>query len=995
MALRRAAIVLIALLAVLSPMAGVVGFAGPADAAPPDFVTVPGENVERSSTTVDPERGPPTDRLPTQAGGPSAQPAVQSPGSGSGGSGPPAHALDRIPDHALDNVLASRHADTLSVQFAPTNSGSVALVVTDDQHSAGREVGIPTDALESALGRQPQVARGVHESGEQWTAPISYEDGHAVFEVPHFSTNTVTFSGTYTIDASPASDGSQFVYDITDMDTVTDFSVNVTGVRNTETETFSATSVSDGHSRSITLGGNEPLSGPQTGNPEVEITGNVIEEGYGIADGEYSSSGEHPGRNGVVFQSSSEANRIDWTFASNSYNVDVTLVDDGSGNDIKSVPASQGSMDVDIESNKNYRLVLEDTSASVRSEFYEYGSPMTTSGSFGYVTGVEEGQKSDGYAMAFSRIDLMNEPRAASISASDGTSWSAGDFTDGETKSAEFDLTKSADQLTLSASAGKYDYTFTATETTVTDSPSIEINGNTTSHSGTLADGNTESLTVNAGWLHEGQNTVTVSAAGTLPSGSPEAQVGLEYEHGYTDDQTTVYESRRWTSNYDIAKTFGATQDQASLSVPFKDTVYAIQSAEMRVNETGGWSILDDADYELVGNDLEVDLDAGYGGDIPAGTTIEVRANASKVGTTDLTMTVLNATDMGSTLDSKIQVESAGSNPSIEVGGTETGDRVHYLYDETWDASESSVFDGAGQELRLPNAAAGETARVTHLPTAVSPDSGDVEIEVTETGAEPTLDVRPGPDGANTEVTFTHHQTVSGAEYLLYSATNGIVHDSATAQSPVTLVDDDSEETLEITRDDGSGSTDSDGGGGGIPGQVVGQFTEDNGAPNWPLIIAALAIALGLLAVVQVRTGRSPITAAAGGIRDAGSLLAERPRALAVLLVVGFGGSIFLGIVQVPESVFVVLVVAAVAVLSYVGLQRMDRFSMPVYGLVVAVSAFAALTATGQLSAIFDALGTSGSAILVMGLVFLAWRALKASGQPDEVVNFDLGRGSN
>ena len=159
--------------------------------------------------------------------------------------------------------------------------------------------------------------------------------------------------------------------------------------------------------------------------------------------------------------------------------------------------------------------------------------------------------------------------------------------------------------------------------------------------------------------------------------------------------------------------------------------------------------------------------------------------------------------------------------------------------------------------------------------------------------------------------------------------------------------------------------------------------------------IAALAIALGLLAVVQVRTGRSPITAAAGGIRDAGSLLAARPRALAVLLVVGFGGSIFLGIVQVPESVFVVLVVAAVAVLSYVGLQRMDRFSMPVYGLVVAVSAFAALTATGQLSAIFDALGTSGSAILVMGLVFLAWRALKASGQPDEVVNFDLGRGSN
>jgi len=994
MALRRAAIVLFALLAVLSPMAGVVGFAGQAGAAPPDFVTVPGENVERSSTTVDPDRGPPTNSLPTQAGGPSAQPDVISPGSGSGGSGPPAHALDRIPDHALDNVLASRHADTLSVQFAPTSDGSVALVVTDDQHSAGREVGIPTDALESAIGRQPQVARGVHESGERWTAPISYEDGHAVFEVPHFSTNTVTFSGTYTLTADPASDGSQFTYDITDMDAVTNFSIDVTGVENTEAESVTTSGVGPNGDVSLDVGGNLEPTGPASGEPEVSVTGNS--EQTGSYDVTLDGGGYGVNGSGVLFSPTSDAERLSFSFESDYYDHTISLVDHSTGDVLESASftnTNSGSIEYDLQAGDEYRLIDENTEVhSPKPDISE----ASTSGSFNLIDGWHSGS-TNGKLRVFTDINLQRLPKDVSVSdPSTGDSWTVGDISHGETKSGGVDLSADSTGLSLSgAGGGSLDVSVDWTEHTVTENVGIEVNGNSTGHPGTVSEGTTESLTTNAGWLREGTNTVNVSAAGTLPSGSPEAQVGLDYEHGYTDDQTTVYESRRWTSNYDIAKTFGATQDQASLSVPFKDTVYAIQSAELRVNESGGWSTLDDADYELIGNDLEVDLDAGYGGDIPAGTTIEVRANASKVGTTDLAMTVLNATDMGSTLDSKIQVESAGSNPSIEVGGTETGDRVHYLYDETWDASEYSVFDGAGQELQLPNAAAGETARVTHLPTAVSPDSGDVEIEVTETGAEPTLDVRPGPDGANTEVTFTHHQTVSGAEYILYSATNGIVHDSATAQSPVTLVDDDSEETLEITRDDGSGSTDSGGGGGGIPGQVAAQFTEDNGAPNWPLIIAALAIALGLLAVVQVRTGRSPITAAAGGIRDAGSLLAARPRALAVLLVVGFGGSIFLGIVQVPESVFVVLVVAAVAVLSYVGLQRMDRFSMPVYGLVVAVSAFAALTATGQLSAIFDALGTSGSAILVMGLVFLAWRALKASGQPDEVVNFDLGRGSN
>ena len=234
--------VALAALMVLSIIAGSVALSGTAAAGPPGFVTT-GSGV--SDQTVNPAN-PPQGKLPEQAQGTSGQ------------TGPPEHALEKMPDHARQNVMASR--GSMDVQWAPTENGKTALVVTDDQTSDAGEVAIPIEAFEETRGEVPPLAYGVHESGERWTAAVTVSDGYAVFEIPHFSTNTIVWSGQFTLEAHPATDGFSYTYQ--QEDPVSSWDVNLTGIETTETETVSAANINSGGTVDASIAGN--LDPPET-----------------------------------------------------------------------------------------------------------------------------------------------------------------------------------------------------------------------------------------------------------------------------------------------------------------------------------------------------------------------------------------------------------------------------------------------------------------------------------------------------------------------------------------------------------------------------------------------------------------------------------------------------------------------------------------------------------------------------------------------------------
>ncbi|WP_058997744.1 hypothetical protein [Haloarcula sp. CBA1127] len=155
-------------------------------------------------------------------------------------------------------------------------AGDLALILGDDQHHAGREVALPAGAVHEQLGYTPKQVRGVHSSGSTWTREVAYENGYLVFEVPEFSENGITFSGEVQITASPATDGFTSAYDVSDKDAVKDFTADVTGITNTETDTESASTLTDGDTLALSVAGNLPPTGPSANN-EPEITWEGVE----------------------------------------------------------------------------------------------------------------------------------------------------------------------------------------------------------------------------------------------------------------------------------------------------------------------------------------------------------------------------------------------------------------------------------------------------------------------------------------------------------------------------------------------------------------------------------------------------------------------------------------------------------------------------------------------------------------------------------------------
>lgn len=191
----------------------------------------------------------------------------------------PAQAKQNVPSEARisDSIAASKHADSLEIEvttadrLGPDQPGNqipinqagqsdqqLVIVASDDQVSEGREIAVDRQLLEESVGHEPDVAFGLHDSGERWSSGIRYQDDRAVLEIPHFSSNTVSFESRVEISATPADDGAQFEYAVADSESVEDASLRLTGSSNTKSESVSYTGVSDDDTVSLDINGNAP-----------------------------------------------------------------------------------------------------------------------------------------------------------------------------------------------------------------------------------------------------------------------------------------------------------------------------------------------------------------------------------------------------------------------------------------------------------------------------------------------------------------------------------------------------------------------------------------------------------------------------------------------------------------------------------------------------------------------------------------------------------------
>ena len=154
-----------------------------------------------------------------------------------------------------------------------TNSGGLAIVVTDDVSDDGRTVAIGSNVLLRTLDQLPEFATISHESGDSTVEAIEYRDGYAHINISHFSTNTVTFQGEVHLTGDPALDGTSYNYGLQDLDSVGSYSINVTGNTAYERENQSA-QVGDGETIPLSIAGTTDPVGPDgTMTPEIVLEG--------------------------------------------------------------------------------------------------------------------------------------------------------------------------------------------------------------------------------------------------------------------------------------------------------------------------------------------------------------------------------------------------------------------------------------------------------------------------------------------------------------------------------------------------------------------------------------------------------------------------------------------------------------------------------------------------------------------------------------------------
>jgi len=415
----------------------------------------------------------------------------------------------------------------------------------------------------------------------------------------------------------------------------------------------------------------------------------------------------------------------------------------------------------------------------------------------------------------------------------------SGTLGEGETVTETVNLSTSSSELSVSLAEGtEADLNLTRTEVTETVDPEVTVNGHTVGYDGVLADGETTSLNVSDGWIEAGTNNVTARASTTYDG--PVGMVDLDYRHEATEARSVSYEATVWSENYDVSKTYVSDVSNAVLRVPWaSDRVVSVRSLTVTVNGTEV-----SPTYASENGTLTVEL-----GEVSEGATVNVSAVGSKVAVSGGTIEVVNATESGLSLDSKVRVTSITDpeNLTIAVGGTGGGHLLHYTAAESWDSATdyATAYPDGSQDLHT-DAPEGATFRVRTIPVEVTPSDVAVEALVVEASdSSPRFRLREAagePEASEVEVIY--YATTSGETYELYDTEAERQVDTDTAESPVSFLADGGTTTYLIELYD-SGSAPGD----GAAAVAVGSSDGGSGLAPAAVIVAAAVAVVGVVLV--------------------------------------------------------------------------------------------------------------------------------------------------
>lgn len=776
------------------------------------------------------------------------------------------------------HVLASDHAGTLEVvvttpkraqkKYLDTGtvleSGELAIVLKDDVNHGGRAVAIYGPILEDALGYKPKIARGTHESGEPWKRQITYSsDGWAIFEVPSFSSNVVTFTSRVELTGSSAADGTSYVYDVEDLDSVANGSLTLTGVKSTETDTESGTisgsgslsisvagnaapedsgvtitgvestssatdtgtGVSEGASNSLSATGNAEPTGPAGGEPELTVTGHevtALDDEQSGADHASSSTSKiqvatftdppkyidtlemevtHLGQNYVSYQVFLNVDGTEYQYDPPTADRD----DAASENPTISVDKATNGADVDLYLQKDGGDEWEYRWGELQS-----GPPTSVSAEFSGGSSVSLGDFTDGQQKTVA-ADFSGSSSSFTISSPRGGSYDYsldytahtitedvaidvdGDGSDEITRSGmladgatatysapEIDLSTTSVDVTTSGGSS-VDVEAEYTEVYETEDVDVEINGNTTSVSGAIPEGSTETPTFDLSWIKEGANRVNVSVGGgSVPADSPTPAVGFALSHEATSAVSVEVTEEKWSERYNVSKTFASDREDATLTVPFLENIVEIGPVSYRVNG-GLWSDLSGGAVTFNGTTATVSI-----GSVSASDDVDVKVSGRKVITTGGDVEVLEPTVSGDVLSTRFRIVNPTASFHIDTSGT--SDRLVYASEKSWtNDTHTTVTASGGQLVYLPGASDGSTARVAESALDVNPETGGVEV-VVQDADEPRFRLRKGGAQGADQVEIVYYDTIPGETYALVDADTDEDVSTDTAESPVSFL---------------------------------------------------------------------------------------------------------------------------------------------------------------------------------------------------------------
>ena len=699
---------------------------------------------------------------------------------GQGAGGPPSHAGP--PDHAAVNSVdvsggggppsqanawglsASKHADTMDAKIVLDSEGNLnSIRVTDDQNNEGREVSVSLDAVKQTVDEIPDQIIGYNSETGRWTSEVRISDGSFIVTVPHFSTNTITFSGSYSWTATPASDGDTNTYNI-DSGDIENVSLELTGNTSTLDQSTSAADQQNGDSIPISVDG--------TDSTDVQIT----MEGK-VDSGEWSggfTSMPTPRERHAVAVVDGMIYAMGGSDGSGRLSV-VERYDPGSDSwtTVSSMPNAR-----------------QTSAATIGSDVYAIGG-YDGSGRVStverFTTGIEDPSVTlDGTTISYNGMLGSGDTKIDTVSVAPGSY--SGDVS--------------------AANSVGMDVSMTWTETTRSKDPSISINGNSVSYAGTLSDGETVDISdqVQSSYYSGETQTLEVSVAPGVSS--PSGRVGISYQHRAVDQQSVDYASETWSERYDVDKEWSQDADNGQLRIPWaSDRIIGIDELTVYINESGSWTETSPDSYSWSeDSDLVVNL-----GSITAGDHYRVVAHGRKVSVPSGSISITEPTIEGNVLDSEISIDDdAGAEPvEIEVGGTVDGKLLHYVGSSSWAATDQARFASDGsQKLELPSASTGGTATITTAPITVEMSTGDAVVNLDNVD-EPRFSIDPGAD-AGDSLTIGYTDTTSGKEYVLGDVSNDATVGPQTANSPVYFDVSDGATTWVVDLYDGSTTSRSD-----------------------------------------------------------------------------------------------------------------------------------------------------------------------------------------